>query len=319
MDSYSYAPLFTPGYFTGYTPSPCCGTKNAGWPARFETAAEAATSALATDNLGQGVLVQRFDSAKHTPGQGPLYSVYPMSPSLISVNTGVLYGAAPTQMAWLYFQAAAPAAGYSAYFVTPVASALEAPLTHVSVGTLMRTGGGSGLRSAADQTLTNGRVTLTISAATGLLSQYADSVTGVSSSLVQTIFYYNSSIGSNAPNDGTSDQHQPSGAYILRTNSSTPFPVSDTPATVTLFTGPVVSEAQQVVGTYVTQVARLWAGAASFDNEFTVGPIPNGQAQSGKEVVMRYQTALATAGAWATDSNVREMQVRQRDFRPTWK
>ena len=113
MDSYSYAPLFTPGYFTGYTPSPCCGTKNAGWPARFETAAEAATSALATDNLGQGVLVQRFDSAKHTPGQGPLYSVYPMSPSLISVNTGVLYGAAPTQAEVAAGAAAARSLGLS--------------------------------------------------------------------------------------------------------------------------------------------------------------------------------------------------------------
>ena len=72
-----------------------------------------ATSALATDNLGQGVLVQRFDSAKHTPGQGPLYSVYPMSPSLISVNTGVLYGAAPTQAEVAAGAAAARSLGLS--------------------------------------------------------------------------------------------------------------------------------------------------------------------------------------------------------------
>ena len=91
-------------------------------------------------------------------------------------------------------------------------------------------------------------------------------------------------------------------------------------ATVELVTGPVVNEARMTCadGAWITQVVRLWSGAHSADVEMTVGPVPRGPAPQGKEVVTRYSTPLATAAKWATDSNVRDMMPRQRDFRPTW-
>jgi hypothetical protein len=87
-----------------------------------------------------------------------------------------------------------------------------------------------------------------------------------------------------------------------------------------VLTGPVVSEVRSVVGSgWLTQVTRLWAGAAWAEIEYTVGPIPAGAKGTGKEVVTRFAApALATAGAWATDSNCREMVPRTRDRRYSW-
>ena len=222
------------------------------------------------------------------------------------------YGAAAVPMTWVCFQAAAPALGFANYFLTPVASAAEAPLTHVS---RPRTA-----KLRADQTLTNGIVTLTFAAATGLLSNFADSSTGVNVPLVQTWFYYNSSVG-DAPNDGTGDYGQASGAYIMRTNTSTEFPLRNgTTGSVTIITGPVVNEARMSCADadWVTQSVRLWAGAHEADVEMTVGPVPRGPAPQGREIVTRYASNLVTASQWQTDSNIRDMMNRTRDFRPTW-
>ena len=224
-----------------------------------------------------------------------------------------------TPMAWLVWQGALPAAGYAAFFITPSASAVAA--THISVPRVLATGR-VGSR-ARDTALTNGIVTLTISAATGMVSHYANAATGVDSPLAQSFGWYNSSIGQDAPDDQTSDSYQSSGAYIFRPNSSTFFPVSAGPAAVTVVTGPIVNEAQQVVAGWITQTVRLWAGEHHADFEMTVGPIPvagpPGWPQlQGKEVVARYATPMATAGEWRTDSNVRDMVPRKRDFRATW-
>ena len=232
-----------------------------------------------------------------------------------ALRTGY-YGAPAKPMAWLVWQAALPAAGSAAFFIT--ASATAVTETHVSTPTPMAVRGarvGSRLR---DQTLTNGVLTITISAATGMVSSYANAVSGVSTPLAQSFGFYNSSIGEDAPDDGSSDFRQASGAYIFRPNSSTLFPASAAPASVVIVTGPIVSEAQQVIAPWISQTVRLWAGAATVDFEWTVGPIPRTGTQQGKEVIARYATPMATGGAWKTDSNCREMQARLRDARPSW-
>ena len=48
-----------------------------------------------------------------------------------------------------------------------------------------------------------------------------------------------------------------------------------------------------------------------------VGPIDVSDGQ-GHEVITRYSSGLPTAAAWTTDSNCREYQKRQRNFRPQW-
>ena len=69
---------------------------------------------------------------------------------------------------------------------------------------------------------------------------------------------------------------------------------------------------------WVTQSVRLWAGAHEADVEMTVGPVPRGPAPQGREIVTRYASNLVTASQWQTDSNIRDMMNRTRDFRPTW-
>jgi lysosomal alpha-mannosidase len=225
------------------------------------------------------------------------------------------YGASNVPIQWLVFQAPnVPAAGYSAIIITPSSSNIDPEFASVTRKMKVK----SGLRSSADQTITNGVLTLTICADTGMLCNYADSSSSVTSPLTQSFFYYNSSIGIDAPKDGTNDYTQPSGAYIFRTNSSTNFPLTTSTPTVTIVSGPIVSEAQIVVAGYVTEVIRLWKGAVTVDIEITVGPIPNGPAPTGKEIVTRYATGMKTQGVWKTDSNVRDMVVRTRDYRPTW-
>ena len=138
--------------------------------------------------------------------------IVPASAADQALRTGYYGEPAPAGVAWLHFRAPGVAAlGFASFFVVAKATAAEAPGTHLSVGRPMQVAGGGGLR-LRDQQLTNGVITLTISAATGLLSAFSNSATNVSSPLAQSFFYYNSSIGDDAPFDFSDDQKQASGA-----------------------------------------------------------------------------------------------------------
>jgi hypothetical protein len=274
-------------------------------PVRLAVVTSAAVASFnVTDATGAPVVAQLVPASAADAALRTGYYGVPLPP-----------GGAP---AWLCFVAPLPAAGFSTFFVTPVAAAAAAPLTHVSV---VRRAWAAGAGARDDAQITNGAVTLNISAATGLVSGMRTAALG-DVPLAQQWGWYNSSVG-DAPNDNTTDFHQASGAYIFRTNSSTFFAVSSMPAAVEIITGPVVSEARSAVAGWATGVARLWAGAEDADFEFTVGPIPNGVTPgganlTGKEVVIRFATPLATGGAWATDSNCRDMIPRARDYRASW-
>ena len=94
--------MFTGGYYTGFSPYPCgggaacAGGAGVGWPARFDSVAKAALTTLTNGDGSQlPMYVQPFESARYTPGQGPTYSVYPYTPSLISVSTPAMWAAPP--------------------------------------------------------------------------------------------------------------------------------------------------------------------------------------------------------------------------------
>jgi hypothetical protein len=197
-----------------------------------------------------------------------------------------------------------------------------------------------------DAVISNGRLTLTIAAATGFLSSYADSVSGVSLPLQQEWLWYNGFNGLTKLNGS----NQASGAYIFRPAAEGAFPVAPGPAAVTIVTGPVVNETLHEYA-YVTQETRLWAGAAAVEIEWTVGPVNVSDFKS-HEVITRYSspgaqscaclfagcgaalwqtsfvycltvttptptsnfpnsnTGLSTQSTWSTDANCRESQVR---------
>ena len=87
---------------------------------------------------------------------------------------------------WLAFQASLPPVGFAAYFVTPASTVEEAPSTFASTVTEVSVGAAD----STDSTITNGVLSLTFSAATGLLSSYANTAGGVSTPLTQSLWYY---------------------------------------------------------------------------------------------------------------------------------
>jgi len=217
-----------------------------------------------------------------------------------------LYNAsASVNVSWLCFDAPLPAAGFASFFIIPTASTAEAPHTHESVLTRLRAGEG-------DATVSNGRLTLTASAATGFLSRYQDSTSGVDLPLAQSWAYYVGYDG-NKSMDGST---QASGAYIFRPAAQTATPVAAGPATVSVVTGPVVNEFWSSLA-YVTQRTTLWSNSEHVEVEWTVGPVDVSDGL-GREVITRYDSGLATGGAWSTDSNCFEHQQRRRNFRANY-
>jgi hypothetical protein len=219
---------------------------------------------------------------------------------------------------WLALQVDLPPAGFTTVFITPSQtpsspSTLSTTTEHVPSPAALR-GSSSSSPSAATPSITNSRLTLTFSQTTGLLSSYSDALLGLSDiPLNQTAAYY---VARTTPDA--------SGAYVFRPNGLTPLPLP-TLSSLTLVTGPVVSEARLVYGPWFTQVLRLWAGADHAELQYTVGPIPVQEDGVGKEVVTRLSVAgWDNAGSgmdgrvgrqFAADSNCREMLVRTQDSR----
>lgn len=68
---------------------------------------------------------------------------------------------------------------------------------------------------------------------------------------------------------------------------------------------------------WASQEVNLFDGASTIEVEWTVGPIPIDD-NIGKEIIIRYDTDIATASKYYTDANGREVLERTRDYRPTW-
>ena len=223
---------------------------------------------------------------------------------------GAPAGAAPH---WLCFYAPPrPAAGFAVVFVAPVAAPALAPATAPSVVTqhALRAG-------APGANVSNGVVTLSFDADTGLLSGYASTSPGSAPrvALSQELLAY-------APSVGDAADGQASGAYVFRPNASqAAAPVAPGGAlSLETVEGPIVNEARQALTPWAWTTVRLWARAeAELESEFTVGPLPAAPlAGAGTELVSRWRTGWATGARWDTDSNGREWQPRMRDARPDY-
>jgi hypothetical protein len=225
----------------------------------------------------------RFSVA--TPKEGQTYAVYDYTGT--AVGAQLLPGSAEDMqlrteyysynnnpVCWLAFVADLPPAGYTAYFIVPSAS-VDAPLTAPSSVQTMRFG--KKFRGAADQTLTNGIISVVFSGATGLVSSFTKN--GTSAPLGQTFGWYNASAG--VQNSTLAQDGQESGAYIFRyvrsppylfvdscecnththahgfwccrPNSSEVYPLAGA-VTVEFVTGPIVNETRQVFNSWLSQV-----------------------------------------------------------------
>jgi len=117
---------------------------------------------------------------------------------------------------------------------------------------------------------------------------------------------------------------QKSGAYIFRPNSSDfRYPGPSGKPSLRILEGDVVTEVHQIYSDWVSHVIRLVKGEPYIEVEWTVGPIPTStpwitetDGDYGKEVAIRYETGLNSAGIFHTDSNGREMMKRRYNGRP---
>lgn len=64
-------------------------------------------------------------------------------------------------------------------------------------------------------------------------------------------------------------------------------------------------------------MVRIYKNENKAEFQWLVGPIPV-EDKVGREIIMRFETDIASDGIFYTDSNGREMLRRQRDHRDTW-
>jgi hypothetical protein len=174
---------------TGYSGAPfaVCALNNVTLCPALE--AGKATVVLVYNSLAQAAPNAAVRLSAGFPSGVSSYNVYdatgavvtaqlvPPSPRDTALRT--LYQGSATPVQWLCFTGAVPAAGYSAFFLVPAATAAEAPHTHASLLRTLNPQDG-------DSTITNGRITLNISSATGFVSGLADAQTGVNIPLAQS-------------------------------------------------------------------------------------------------------------------------------------
>jgi len=79
-----------------------------------------------------------------------------------------------------------------------------------------------------------------------------------------------------------------------------------------------VQTAVIVFNDWASQKISLYDEGNSVEVEWTVGPIPVNDS-IGKEIILRYDTDIASESKYYTDANGREVLERTRDYRPTWK
>eukprot|EP01137_Pigoraptor_chileana_P035462 Opistho-2@29507 len=197
----------------------------------------------------------------------------------------------------LTFDVQVPALGFVLYTVSPSASEDRAVFSSVAA-------------VQEDRTVDNGAIRIVIDGVSGRIKSIDNLVTGETAAVTQDFLYYEAFVSSFGDT-------QASGAYIFRPAVNDAKQINNGTIAVTIVDGPVVKEIRQTFAPWLTQTIRLYAGQPWAEFEHTVGPIPTSD-NIGKEVISRFTTDLDTQGVCYTDSNGREMQLRKRDFRPTW-
>ena len=161
---------------------------------------------------------------------------------------------------------------------------------------------------AAPSSIQNELIKVNIDPSTGLIQSVDDLRSGANYPLVQDWAWYESYQAGG----------QDSGAYIFRPAHEGTNSLSGSQKLVNAVSTPQVSEAWVQVTDWLFTIIRLRAGVAGIEFEWTVGPVPVDDGQ-GKEIIIRFNTSIASNTTWYTDSNGREFQQRVRNQRPTWK
>ena len=222
-----------------------------------------------------------------------------------------------------FFAENLPPMGYATYFMVPGTPVLGGPAPHAKRVEVEE--------MDASPVVENADVRLTFDESTGLLQSYVDKRSGVETKLNQYLAYYNASAGEHVVRTFDASGHsssyfdeinpgQAAGAYIMRVNSTTLYPINGKSHTASLsvHSGPHGTEVVQAFGSWAYQVIRLYAGMSVPEIEYTIGPIDIAD-QDGKEVISVWQSDIASGDTWYSDANAREVIQRKRDFRATWK
>lgn len=134
---------------------------------------------------------------------------------------------------------------------------------------------------------------------------------GVAEGITQEFYYYRGAAGNNSR-----FKYRSSGAYIFRPNGSEI--LLSTSAKVKIYEGPLVKEVHQHFSDWVSQVIRIFEKKNLVEFEWLVGPIPIND-NTGKEIITRFSSKIASEGVFYTDSNGREMLRRERNQREGFK
>ncbi|CAF4737494.1 unnamed protein product [Rotaria sp. Silwood1] len=118
------------------------------------------------------------------------------------------------------------------------------------------------------------------------------------------------------PGNNSRSKSQASGAYIFRPLTPNALPVSQT-RSITCIKTENVQTAIIEFNNWASQELSLYDGGEFVEVEWTVGPIPIDD-DIGKEIIIRYDTDIASESKYYTDANGREVLERKRDYRPTW-
>ncbi|KAJ8982145.1 hypothetical protein NQ317_011291 [Molorchus minor] len=109
-----------------------------------------------------------------------------------------------------------------------------------------------------------------------------------------------------------------SGAYMFKPDVNRRDPVSFSDKVENQITTSDLSiEIRQEMRDWGIMTIRIYQDTDYIENDWLAGPVDVGDG-SGRDVIIKYTTDLATAGTFYTDSNSRELIKRQRNFRPTF-
>jgi len=227
---------------------------------------------------------------------GPIYySVYDQGGVMVPSQTVPSFEPFPKQTPAnyvLYFEATVKGLGYTTYFVQPSGSIVpnlkwftpDAPIE-----------------------IQNNVLSVNFSSDTGRLSSITNKMTSITSMISQDFYWYASYQGIG----------QRSGAYIFRPNSTSAYPACPGIPQIQVVSGPVVNEIRYKQCDWLAQIVRLTGQESYVEFEYRVSSIPIDDHQ-GKEIISRFSSDVQSASYFYTDSNGREFQTRQLNFRPTW-
>ena len=163
-----------------------------------------------------------------------------------------------------------------------------------------------------DPSIENDNLKVTFSPQTGHITSITNKLIGNTLEIDGQILWWNASAGNNI------NSTQTSGAYIFRPNGTHPWNVSNNNiASISISTGPIVSEVYQYFADWAYSVIRLFKNTTYVEAEYSIGPIPIAD-HLGKEIITQYTTNLKSDKTWYSDSQGLEFQERIRNFRFTY-